>query len=133
MTAGQWLWHKLFGITLGYGYQPWRAALLLGIVFFACATVFGQAAEDRAMIPRDSKATAMAATCTQDYPCFNRWMYAFDVTVPLISVGQDAAWRPDVSRQNGRRYQYMFWAGRFFGWIFATLAVASLAGLVRKE
>lgn len=128
MNLGRRMWHRLFGFVLGFGYQPWRAAVLLAAVFLVCATAFGAAAHQGAIVPKDIKATAVAAQCTSDYPCFNQWMYAFDVTIPLISVGQDANWRPDAAG-----YLAMFWAGRILGWGFATLAVAALTGLVRKE
>ncbi len=29
LTGSEWLWARITGITLGYGYQPWRAMLFL--------------------------------------------------------------------------------------------------------
>ncbi|MDZ5660981.1 hypothetical protein SFC79_04325 [Nocardioides sp. S-58] len=133
MGLGQRVWRRFFGLTLGYGYQPWRAALLLVAAWLAAALLFGLAADGGAMVPTEADVEVTAKNCDAGYPCFDSWLYASDVVVPIIKVGQEDAWRIDASSPYGDALAWAFWTVRVLGWAAATLAIASLTGLVRSR
>jgi hypothetical protein len=74
-----------------------------------------------------------ATQCTSSYPCLSPWAYALDISIPLVSLGQAGSWRPDASAPHGGIYRRAAWGGRVLGWTFATLLIASLTGLIRKD
>jgi len=73
-----------------------------------------------------------ATACTSNYPCFAPAGYAFDVVVPIINVHQAQYWGP-----NGQAWGYArvtsIWIASVLGWALATLLVAGLTGLTRRQ
>ena len=73
------LWGYLQDWTVAYGYRPGRAALWMAVLWAAGAVAFAQA--DR----RRSSATSIRE--------WNAALYALDLLVPVINLGQDGYWR----------------------------------------
>ncbi|WP_035812967.1 hypothetical protein [Jiangella gansuensis] len=82
-SLGQWLmkaWGYLQDSTVGYGYRPGLAA-----VWFAGLLLFGTGYFwNKELDPVEVNV----------HPTFNPFGYALDLLIPLLSLGQDAAWDP---------------------------------------
>ena len=127
--AGNWFMDK----TIKFGYQTWRAALGLAVVFmaFLIMTLFAQ--QHHAIVPVSDLVVgvhpAPAATqCAPSYPCFYPLGYAVDVVIPVINVRQADFWG-----LNGWGWVAGSWAATVLGWAAVTLLLVGYTGLVRQQ
>src|SRR6202011_4828334 len=59
----EWLWGKITKVTLGYGYQPWRALLFLaGVVALSC--VLAVALGSHGALAQTSNTATPGRSCT---------------------------------------------------------------------
>jgi hypothetical protein len=145
--CGNWL----LGVTIGYGYRPWRALIWAGFWVVVGGMLFGRGYEKEIVIPTKAEAYHSDKKTKQDtafYPNFNQWLYALDTLVPIINFGQKDYWGPQVAcnrsgliRGGGIRlcvleirvlYLYR-WLHIVIGWVLITLVVTGFTNLVRKE
>jgi hypothetical protein len=111
-VAGK-LWGYLQDVTVGYGYRPGRAAIWMALLW-ACGAIFF-AAHGRPA-PVDDGA----------FPDWSPSLFALDLLLPVINLGQDNAWRLIGSAQ---------WAAAvltILGWILATTVAAGASRLLRR-
>ena len=78
-------WSLLQDLTVGYGYQPWRAALWLTLLLAAGSILFAAAAP----APLLHGAT----------PHFNAVIYTLDLLLPVVDLGQKHAFNPAGAEQ----------------------------------
>lgn len=107
--------HRLYGLTVGYGYYTGRALVWAVLFLMVGAWAYGAAWHAGAVAPREGQLVADAAwracgaaenpaACWRsgpagfDYPAFSASMYSLDVFLPVIDVGQERAWTPSVDR-----------------------------------
>jgi hypothetical protein len=120
------MWHRISGLTIGYGYRPGRAlaGLLLtvlaasGVVFIAAATGHTSHTKDRP-----------PGACT----LIEHVGLAADLAVPLIKTGGQQRCEFTPTRPGSDWFIATGWLLQFLGWAFATLFVAGFTGLVRKQ
>lgn len=75
-----------------------------------------------------------SASHGRDYETFNPLAYGFDVVVPIVNIGQEAAWAPSTTRGPwGWNLWWMRWLFTVFGWIVTALGAAAIAGVIRRE
>ena len=91
------------------------------------------------------------------YTEFNSIIYAFDAYLPVIELGQDFAWEPSdipmrgalppindgsiaywfaeraVSAFSWGLHRLVYWADEVLGWIFVSLYIAGMSGIMKKE
>jgi hypothetical protein len=106
------LWGYLQDVTVGYGYRAGRAALWMAVLWAIGATFF------RAHPPPPLKAG--------EAPHWSAALYALDLLLPVIDLGQDSAWRPAGGEQ---------WAAAVLvvlGWVLATTVAAGASRLLRR-
>ncbi|MGW4030920.1 oxidoreductase [Streptomyces sp. NPDC004838] len=106
------LWGHLQDLTVAYGYRPGRAALWMAVLWAAGALAFAQV--DPEPIKRD------------EHPRWNAPLYALDLLIPVINLGQDGYWRLTGPWQ---------WAAAglvLLGWILATTVAAGASRLLRR-
>ena len=145
------LWHLLLKGIIGYGYEPWRALIPLTVLFVVGTVVFSAARSFDAMTPPNTErpiapsvgnvvgttpqdATAVSARkCTVAYPCFVPVVYALETMVPLVDLQQKKYWLPNAGRAHGKWFLRYMCIHTILGWLFTTLAVASLTGLIKKD
>jgi hypothetical protein len=114
-------WVRLTGLTLGYGYQPWRALIGLFLVVGAAVTlavVLGGAG-------------GLASVDDPDVPCstVERIGVGLDLGTPLISTHV----RCDTTATGaGEALTMTGWALRLLAWAFATLFIAGFTSAVRR-
>ena len=60
-------------------------------------------------------------------PAFQPFIYTLDVLVPVVGLGQKAAWHP-----NGGPLVWFNFALTAVGWVLATAVVAGLSGVLKR-
>ncbi|TDE01621.1 hypothetical protein [Jiangella asiatica] len=106
-------WGYLQDITVGYGYRPGLAA-----VWFVGLLVFGTAYFwDKELDPVEVNV----------HPTFNPFGYALDLLIPLLSLGQDAAWDPRGSDL------VVAYGLVFTGAVLATTVVAAVTRVLNRR
>ncbi|MHC0432078.1 oxidoreductase [Streptomyces sp. O3] len=105
-------WGYLQDWTVAYGYRPGRAAVWMALLWAASAVAFSRHE------PRERK--------PGEGPAWNASLYALDVLVPVINLGQQGEWR-----MTG----YWQWATAvlvLLGWVLATTVAAGATRLLRR-
>jgi hypothetical protein len=130
----------VYGLTTGFGYYPFLA--LVWLVLLIGVDTVALAAHRDDFIPTSAPAVAVSVArdhppvtstrCDPRYPCFNPVLYATDTVVPVISMGQQDAWRLDTSRA-GTSLQVTLVVTTALGWILTTLLVGGVGGLLRRS
>jgi len=123
------LWGRITKVTLGYGYQPWRALLFLAaVVAISCvlAVVLGW---HGALV--QSKQTA-----TPGRPCtvIQKVSVGLDLNLPIgTSVGRaDCDLTTDSASVTAAWLTAVGWVLRLLAWAFAALFIAGFTSAVRK-
>lgn len=124
---GERSWARFTGLTLGYGYQPWRALIgLLIVVFLAvllAVLLGGHGGLARVQSPPPP--TPLACTMVE------RIGVGLDLGTPLITTG--ARGRCEATNAtSGQILTITGWALRLLAWAFASLFVAGFTSAVRK-
>jgi hypothetical protein len=101
--------------TIGYGYRTWLAAIWLAALTAAATPAFSYAYSHRMIRPAPSA------------PAFHSLAYTLDTLVPVISLGEKAAWTPLGWAL------YLSWGLIAAGWMLTTAAVAGLAGIFSRN
>jgi hypothetical protein len=106
-------WSLLQDKTVGYGYQPWRAALWLAFLLLIGSVVY-------AIAPPPALQPSAA-------PHFNPVIYTLDLLLPIVDLGQRDAFNPSGAEQ---------WLSYFLiaaGWILATTAATGIARIIKRQ
>jgi hypothetical protein len=106
-------WSVLQDITIGYGYQPWRAVAWLVILLAAGSLIF-------AIAPPPPLGPGTA-------PHFNAVIYTLDLLLPVVDLGQKHAFNPAGAEQ---WLSYMLIAA---GWVLVTTVAAGAARVLSRR
>jgi hypothetical protein len=107
------MWGYLQDITVAYGYRPGRAAVWMAVLW-AVGSLFFAVEPPEPLNQGES-------------PHWNAALYALDLLLPVIDLGQDSAWKPAGLAQ---------WASALMvllGWILATTVAAGASRLLRRN
>jgi hypothetical protein len=121
-------WGRLTDITLGYGYQPWRALLLL-LATLATAVTLSVTGGHHGGLTREPATTgAVAATaCTT----IDQIGVGLDLGTPLLKTGARDRCQP-TDTPAGQTLTIAGWILQLLAWTFATLFIAGFTSAVRK-
>jgi len=78
--------------------------------------------------------TGKGAGPGRDYETFNALAYGVDVVVPVLNLGQTAAWAPSTTR--GPWGRWLFYMQKLFiiaGWGVTAIAAAAISGMIRRD
>lgn len=106
------LWGYLQDWTVAYGYRPGRAAVWMAVLWAAGTLAFSR--------------HEPAAIKGEEHPQWNAALYALDLLIPVINLGQDGYWRLQGGWQ---------WASAvlvLLGWILATTVAAGASRMLRR-
>jgi hypothetical protein len=106
-------WTLLQDVTVGYGYQPWRA-----LAWLVALLVVGSVTFALAPPPPLQASTA---------PHFNPVFYSLDLMLPLVNLGQKYAFNPSGAEQ---WLSYLLIAG---GWLLVTTIAAGAARVLSRR
>jgi len=158
------VWDVLMRYLVGYGYRPWLAFFWALPIVFAVALVVqmvwmvGDFAPNAAPVLMSASwqelatdptianpaalwacsAPAEALDCTKaagrDYETFKAHLYALDLFVPLVNLGQDDAWAPSTSRGIwGQVWHDIEWIIKTIGWVMTAMVAGAVAGVIRND
>lgn len=120
MVAKQWrrrhAWSPLsllWYVTVGYGYRAWQALLWLAVLSTAGTAVFSH---------------AHMVSVIAHPPAFHPFIYTLDLLMPVVGLGQKAAWQP-----TGNGLEWFSFALTGAGWVLATAVVAGLTGILNRS
>jgi hypothetical protein len=119
-------WARLTGLTLGYGYQPWRALIALVVVAaisVGLAVTLGAHGGLARVDPQPPTATQCSVV--------ERVGVGLDLGLPLVKTGARDYCDVTISA-SGQALTVAGWGLQLLAWAFATLFVAGFTGIVRK-
>jgi len=73
-------------------------------------------------------------TAGRDYETFHAVSYAVDLVVPIVALGQEAAWAPSTTR--GPWGWWLWWVRWWLialGWIVTAIGAAAVTGVIRRD
>jgi hypothetical protein len=146
------VWNFILWLTIGYGYDTWRA--LYSVAFFVIMGTF--------VFFWGYKAGAITQTDKdkpEHYRPFNSLIYSVETFLPLVDLQQAEHWAPNpefnqvcppvpigpfkplsmyklpfrFSPALGRRLRWYLWVHIVAGWFFTAVLVAAFTGLVQKN
>ena len=140
---------QLSRLVVGYGYQPFRSLWWLAALWALAAILAHLAWVSGAMVPnsgviltsagwldlagRPDAAQVWAAGAGADWETFSALGWGLDLVVPILDLGQVAAWAPSTARGP---WGTGLWWGRWLligaGWVVAGLAAAAVTGIIRR-
>jgi len=132
------LTRRIFGVTIGYGYRSWLALLwgliivIIGYLFFELAYIFSLMVPSSLAIPTDSRHSA-GWRLPPNYPRFQALAYSLDAFLPIVDLHQERFWLPDAGKPWGAALWYCLWFHILAGWVFSTLFVSGVTGLVKSR
>ena len=123
------LWGRTTKVTLGYGYQPWRALLFLaGVVVVSCALAV--------ILGSHGALVQTSETATPGHPCtvVQQVSVGLDLNLPVGTTTARA--RCDLTKDSASTtaawLSSVGWVLRVLAWVFAALFIAGFTGAVRK-
>lgn len=133
--GGQWAsaWHRLKRVTVGYGYQSWRALVGFTCVVFL-AVALGLTAGH---IPAGNgrfEATHTAATGRPGTPCslVEQVGLGLNAGLPVINSGLTNNCSLNSTTHFGQILTAISWLLQVLAWALATLVIAGYTGLIRR-
>lgn len=133
--GGHWAraWHRLKKVTVGYGYQSWRALVgLIGIVILAIA--LGLTAGHIPAGAGRFETAHTAATGHPGTPCsvIEQVGLGLDLGLPAINTGLSNDCNLNSTSPIGQILTVIAWLLQGLAWALATLVVAGYTGLIRR-
>lgn len=148
------VWNSCFRFLVGYGYRPmlsmiWGAILIIVLSFFFSAVWRnGDMAPNAAPIlvskgwveatqshpGNPAEYWASKGQAGQDYETFHAVAYSADLLIPIVTLGQEAAWAPSTSRGPlGRVAWWIRWFVKIIGWVLTAMTAAAVTGVIRRD
>ncbi|GIH19421.1 hypothetical protein Raf01_75930 [Rugosimonospora africana] len=128
LTGSERAWGRLTGLTLGYGYQPWRALLLLLATLATAVTLSVTGGHHGGLTQKPAITGAVtAAACTT----IDQIGVGLDLGTPLINTGARDRCEP-TDTAAGQTLTVAGWFLQLLAWTFATLFIAGFTSAVRK-
>ena len=119
-------WVRMTGITLGYGYQPWRALLFL-LAIAAVAVLLALTLGAHGALAQVGTGGTTSEGCTS----VERIGVGLDMSLPLVKT--NVRDRCDVTGSTiGQTLMVAGWVVQLFSWAFATLFIAGFTSAVRR-
>ena len=123
------LWGRITKVTLGYGYQPWRALLFLAAVL-AVSCVLAVALGAHGALAQTSKTAAPGRSCS----VVQLVSVGLDLNLPVgTSVARaDCDLTTDSASVTAAWLTAIGWVLQVLAWVFAALFIAGFTSAVRK-
>ncbi len=124
-------WNWFLDRTVGYGYRLHRPFLfLLGMGVIGGFIYLW--AEKSGLLFATTR-TDVTLYCPADYPCFNPFVYSFQLLIPGLDLRQLTYWLPNASTPLGGLLMAYTWVMIVFGWVAATAVVAGVSRIFRRR
>lgn len=152
--TGARLWSSLTGKVAGYGYAPqyalyWSLACIGGAFVAYCLfwqfgamvpsdAVILTSAEWKAAYDANPLAPALvwaagSGPATSHYETFYSALYALDVFLPIVDLGQQSTWGQTTATCTGLAARLFTWALQTAGYAITTLGIAAVTGVIQRN
>ena len=128
-------WLRFLGFTIGFGYRPRNTFAICVFIILLGAGIFELGRFCDCMVPPGNN----SAVISEYFPSMNAIAYSLDTFIPLINLGQVENWIPNYTLsekcflwEKGYLLCWWFWIETILGWIFTTLLIVGLSGLIKK-
>ncbi|MBI5191239.1 MAG: hypothetical protein HZA22_11290 [Nitrospirae bacterium] len=125
--SASWFWKIFLKYTIGYGYKTYYAIIYLSVMLLLGWALYAWGFASQFIVH-----TSQHEGCYLCSP-FNSFIYSLDVLIPVVDLCQTTHWIPDVGNSNGLLIRVAIWVETVWGWLFSSMAIASLTGLVKKD
>jgi hypothetical protein len=128
-------WKRFLGLTIDYGYTPYKLFLPILLFMLLGAAVFGWANTLQVITPTSGPVSTIidGQSVTQPYPLFEPLLYSIDVFLPIVDLHQENYWLPNTGKPYGLYFMLYMIFHIIAGWVLTTLGVAAVTGLVRTD
>jgi hypothetical protein len=128
-------WDWFVDHTTGFGYRFYRLlpiVLVLGLIGWG---IFSIAASFHLMEPtRDAKGvTATACNAGQNYPCFEPWLYSFQLLLPGLNLWLLSYWLPNPQKVGGILVLAFTTLYIAIGYVLAAAVIGALRHLLFED
>lgn len=122
--------HWLFGAIVGF-WLAWQQAVM---VPNSSVMLASDAWAECQTTAHPTKCWVRDATGGADHPAFYSLIYSLDTLIPIVNLGQESAWTPNVDdgRPFGLIAQVYWWFHTLAGWVIASLLAVTLSGIFRR-
>jgi hypothetical protein len=134
------LWGWVLRLTIGYGIYPLRAFVWLAVLWALAWGLFREGYFRGVVTPTDKDAYCFFhdhGWSPEHYQRFTASIYSLENSLPFVNLGQKDHWTPDPNQQGLWRLASFLrvfrWGQVLLGWLLATLFLAGVTGIVRKE
>lgn len=139
--------HRALGVTMRYGYRPWRLAWFGLLVVLVGWGVFrwGASPGPGPRTGREALASVSTEGVASSYSTPSALMYSLDVFLPLVDLQQERQWVPNLRGTgristddwalliSGKTVRTWMWFEILAGWALSALFVAAITRLVRRK
>lgn len=127
----QSIWNYVYRHTVAYGYKPNQALYYIFGLIIIGAFIFHLGSNYDVFLSTKEFTDSKISLCTA--PHFSPIIYSLDASIPVIDFHQLKYCIPNVHKSNwGWILQFYFSLHIILGWLFTSLWVAGLTGLIRK-
>jgi hypothetical protein len=136
------IWNWLLLTTIGYGYQLWRAAIFMFLLFSLGAGISVFAYRTKLVAPTDKEANTQfvnTAHVPTHYPRFSSTIFSLEHSLPGLSLGVSGSWSADTTAAwpqhvwVGPVIRSWFWLQTLLGWLLSIFFVAGISGVVKTS
>ncbi len=161
-----WFWNPLNWMRfvflekgVGYGYRSHRPIIAALIVWLTASCFFDLAAKNGVMAPtnpvvflnpelekcRDNWSACQLPKMREEHTSFQPTIYALDLLLPIVELGQNSAWTPMVKQWSMQLPLVgdifipkwiaisAVWFEIIFGWAVSLILIAVVGGAVRRD
>ena len=121
------------GVTIGYGYQVWKALLWAVAIILVGWVVFLTADQLHVMQPQDQSSGAGVVTAPAAKREFVPLVYSLDNFIPAVDLYLKKTWAPIPMKPWHWIFVVWRWIEILSGWLLTSLFLAGLGGLVKKN
>jgi hypothetical protein len=132
-------------LTVGYGYKPLRALWYIAFFVLLGTMLFSWGRNSNVIVAVTGKYTPAP------YQSFNPFVYSLENFLPLVNLRMAEYWMPDANAAPtplllpfsdtlapaplwlGSFLRWYLWLHILLGWFFASMLIAGVTGLVRRE
>lgn len=136
------VWNWFLQHSVGYGYQMWRALVVLLLLGLVNTVIYHEAEHRGLMVPtnsqvaesqRNDRSESTSQRCPEDYPCFVPYAYSFQLLIPIVNLRQLDEWIPDAGRPWGGLLLFHTWVMIVLGWAFGIAFAGGLNNSLRRD
>ena len=136
------LWNCLLMLTIGYGYQLWRAAVLMVSLIAIGTGVSVIAYRTKLVAPTDKDANALFVSdyrVPRQYPRFSSTIFSIEHSLPGLNLGVSGSWSANTTAgwprhpSAGPAIRLWFWLQTMLGWLLSIFFLAGISGIVKSS